>query len=138
LTVATRRELRSTANNAADVLLVDATGELRDWYALATVVFIGKSLPGVREVGGQNPAEAAVLGKGIVFGPHMENFTALVAHLLSQSAAVQVPDAAALSREIRNLLSGTSRRSALGERARAALATHSGATERACAAVCVS
>ena len=47
LTVVSRRELatKSPAEiEAADILLLDTTGELRDWFALATVVFIGKSL----------------------------------------------------------------------------------------------
>jgi 3-deoxy-D-manno-octulosonic-acid transferase len=136
LSVVRRSDLGGGSSKPADVLLVDTTGELRDWYALACVVFIGKSLPGVREVGGQNPAEPAVLGKGIVFGPHMENFATLVGHLLSQNAAVQVPDAAGLTTQIHFLLRDTTYRAALGERARGALATHSGATERACEAVC--
>ena len=40
---------------APDILLLDTTGELRDWYACADIVFIGKSLAGH---GGQNPVEA--------------------------------------------------------------------------------
>jgi len=135
LRVVRRSELQGARGVAADVLLVDTTGELRDWYALATVVFIGKSLPGVRECGGQNPAEAAVLGKAIVFGPHMENFSALVGHLLAHRAVVQVPDAAVLAEETLCLLRDASLRLTLGERARNALAAHAGATERTCAAV---
>ncbi|HET9857129.1 MAG TPA: glycosyltransferase N-terminal domain-containing protein, partial [Chthoniobacterales bacterium] len=54
-----------------DCLLIDSTGELRDWYGVATLAFIGKSL---LARGGQNPAEAILAGKPVVFGPHMENF----------------------------------------------------------------
>jgi 3-deoxy-D-manno-octulosonic-acid transferase len=114
----------------AEVLLVDTTGELRDWYALATIVFIGKSLPGIAQIGGQNPAEAAVLGKPIVFGPHMENFAALVAHLHAHSAAEQVPDTASLASRLRVLLADPAHRAALGQQARIALAAHAGATAR--------
>ncbi|MGB8170879.1 MAG: glycosyltransferase N-terminal domain-containing protein, partial [Chthoniobacteraceae bacterium] len=97
-----------------DAVLVDTTGELRDWYSLATVVFVGKSLHGVSEVGGQNPAEAAALGKPIIFGPHMENFAALVTLLHSHRAAILVADAAALARATRSLLLDDAERAAMG------------------------
>jgi 3-deoxy-D-manno-octulosonic-acid transferase len=129
--VARRTAIASTHTaEAPEVLLIDTTGELRDWYALATVVFIGKSLPGIREVGGQNPAEPAVLGKPIVFGPHMENFAALVAELLARGAALQVATAAELREQIRPLVRDATRREALGNHARSALAAHAGATAR--------
>ena len=57
-----------------DCLLLDTTGELRNWYAVATVVFIGKSLTAH---GGQNPVEPILAGKPVIFGPHMENFASL-------------------------------------------------------------
>jgi 3-deoxy-D-manno-octulosonic-acid transferase len=113
-----------------DVLLVDTTGELRDWYHLATVVFIGKSLTAI---GGQNPAEAVILGKPVVFGPHMENFDLLVARLLSSEAAVQIPNAEALMPTIDALLADEARRIALGARGGRALTPHQGATARTAA-----
>lgn len=113
-----------------DLLLVDTTGELRDWYALATVVFVGKSLTAV---GGQNPVEPALLGKPVVFGPHMENFAAVVPHLLAHEAAVQVPDAAALAATVRRLLADPAARASLARHAQMALASHQGATARAAA-----
>ncbi len=134
LRIRRRSELRATATQHStlnsQLLLVDATGELRDWYALATVVFIGKSLPGIAETGGQNPAEAAALRKPVVFGPHMGNFAALVAHLLAHEAAIQVRDAHALSAEFSTLLRDAPLRAALGARAFAALALHRHAAAR--------
>jgi len=118
------------AGGEADILIVDTTGELRDWYALATVVFVGKSLPGVSEIGGQNAGEPAALGLPVVFGPHMENFAPLVAHLLKDKAAVQIADASRLPHALHSLLSETEGRVAIGQRARAALAIHQGATAR--------
>jgi 3-deoxy-D-manno-octulosonic-acid transferase len=128
LRVALRSKLPHTGG--ADVLLVDTTGELRDWYALATVVFVGKSLPGIAEIGGQNAGEPAALGLPVVFGPHMENFTPLVAHLLHDDAAVQVAGAADLPGSIRTLLADSEKRAAIGTRARAALVPHQGAAAR--------
>ncbi len=132
----TRTGLRVTlrsklpSGGEADVLLVDTTGELRDWYALSTVVFVGKSLPGISEIGGQNAGEPASLGLPVVFGPHMENFAPLVAHLLKDNAAVQIAGASELPAALRALLGDAEKRAAIGTRARAALAVHQGATAR--------
>src|SRR5262249_34738566 len=68
---------RSTADDSApafDCLLINTTGELRNWYKTATVVFIGKSLTAH---GGQNPVEAISALKPVILGPHMENFASL-------------------------------------------------------------
>lgn len=121
---------RSELPQQADALLVDATGELRDWYRLATVVFVGKSLPGIAQVGGQNAGEPAAIGVPVVFGPHMENFQALTRHLLEAEAAVQISDAGELTKTLRRLLSDAALRQAIGTRARAVLKPHQGATER--------
>ncbi|HEY2343377.1 MAG TPA: glycosyltransferase N-terminal domain-containing protein [Chthoniobacteraceae bacterium] len=122
----TRRSTLPTSDPApCDVLLVDTTGELRDWYHLATVVFIGKSLTAI---GGQNPAEAVILGKPVVFGPHMENFDLLVTRLLSSEAAIQIPAAEALTPTLDALLTNESHRTALGSRGIHTLGPHQGAT----------
>jgi 3-deoxy-D-manno-octulosonic-acid transferase len=133
LTVVRRSQISRTSPRA-DVLLVDTTGELRDWYALATVVFVGKSLPGVAEVGGQNPAEPAVLGKPTVFGPHMENFAALATQLTREPAsALQVPNPDILLLVLQQLLTDPSGCQELGHRAQSAVAAHAGATQRTAA-----
>ena len=121
---------RSERPVEADALLVDATGELRDWYRLATVVFVGKSLPGIAQFGGQNAGEPAALGLPVVFGPHMENFEALTRHLLEKQAARQIPTASALTDTLRELLADKKLREQIGTRARAVLEPHQGATAR--------
>jgi 3-deoxy-D-manno-octulosonic-acid transferase len=123
----------SEPTESADVLLVDSTGELRDWYRLATVVFVGKSLPGVAQIGGQNLGEPAALGLPVIFGPHMENFTALVTHLLERDAAVRIADAAALPGALSRLLADPARCCSLGERAAAVVLPHQGASARTAA-----
>ena len=124
------RVARRTAPEPCDVLLVDTTGELRDWYALASVVFVGKSLPGVAQSGGQNPAEPAVLGKPVLFGPQMENFASIVEHLVHHGAARTVADAAELERELATLLRDPAACEAMGAAGCAALGSHAGATAR--------
>ena len=110
-----------------DVLLLDSTGELRDWYPLATVVFIGKSLTAI---GGQNPAEAVAARRAVMFGPHMENFRALVAQLLAADGAVQVPDVGGLESACRLLLADSPARSRMADNALQQLTAHRGAAER--------
>ena len=72
---------RITEAAEVDCVLLDTTGDLRRWYAVATVVFIGKSMTAH---GGQNPVEPILAGKPVVFGPHMENFALLAANTVSK------------------------------------------------------
>jgi 3-deoxy-D-manno-octulosonic-acid transferase len=109
------------------VLLLDTTGELKDWYAAATLVFIGKSL---KAVGGQNPAEAISAGRPVVVGPHMENFDELVRGLLDAGGIVQVPDAAGLFLACEQLLGDAARRERLAAAAYEHLQAHRGAARR--------
>lgn len=114
------------ANLAWDVLLIDTTGELKDWYSLATVAFVGKSLTAI---GGQNPVEAALAGKPVVFGPHMENFESVVRLLLSHAGASQAHTPEDLIRIVEDLLSDPDKRKTMGENGRRALGLHQGSTE---------
>jgi 3-deoxy-D-manno-octulosonic-acid transferase len=125
-----RVALRSQSDAASDnfdCLLLDTTGELRNWYAIATVVFIGKSL---LAHGGQNPAEVILAGKPVIFGPHMENFAVFAQSLVERSAAVQVYSANELHQAIVDLLRDADARGRLVMNARDVLAIHTGATAR--------
>ena len=110
-----------------ECLLVNTTGELRFFYETATVVFIGKSLAAQ---GGQNPIEPAVLGKPVVFGPHMENFTDIARNFVDGGGAVQVPDAAGLEAALADLLSNPARCAEIGRRAGEVVLQNHGAVER--------
>jgi 3-deoxy-D-manno-octulosonic-acid transferase len=110
-----------------DCLLIDSTGELRHWYGVATIAFIGKSL---LAQGGQNPAEAILAGKPVLFGPHMENFAALASSLVTQGGAVQVNSATDLCRAMTQLLANPEEREKMVANARTVLDTHRGATAR--------
>jgi 3-deoxy-D-manno-octulosonic-acid transferase len=115
-----------------DTLLVNTTGELRDWYDQATVVFVGKSLTAH---GGQNPAEAVAAGKAVVFGPNMENFSSLAAQLVREEGALQVTNAKELEQTLRELLSRPQQRAVLAAKGGGCLQAHRGATERTCRAL---
>ncbi len=105
----------SAAPERPDVLFIDTTGELRNFYAAADIIFVGKSLC---EHGGQNPIEPAMSGRAVVVGPNMENFPAVMPVFLEQNALVQVADTPALEQALVSLLADPSCRMALGERAR--------------------
>jgi 3-deoxy-D-manno-octulosonic-acid transferase len=130
-----RVALRSGKQHAPehpDTLLVNTTGELRDWYDQATVVFIGKSLTAH---GGQNPAEVVAAGKAMVFGPNMENFSSLAAQLVREGGASQVADAVELEQTLRDLLLHPEKRALLATNAVQCLETHRGAAVRTCHAL---
>ena len=97
-----------------ECLLVNTTGELRFFYEHATVVFVGKSLTAV---GGQNPIEPGAVGKAMVFGPNMQNFTDIAREFVTQNAAVQAGNAELLENAIAELLADEKRREELGRNA---------------------
>jgi 3-deoxy-D-manno-octulosonic-acid transferase len=127
--------LRSESGTRAsppECIVLDTTGELQHWYAVATIVFVGKSLTAR---GGQNPVEPIVAGKPVLFGPHMENFSALAQALIVNKAAVEVRDPNSLHEQIVWLLRDREAAFRLVENARSVLARHSGATERTAALI---
>jgi 3-deoxy-D-manno-octulosonic-acid transferase len=127
------RNVRFTLRSEPDfqhdpsVLLVNTTGELRDWYSTATVVVVGKSFYGV---GGQNPVEPILAGKPVVVGPHMENFQYIVDELRKAGGIIQLHSADALVPTIADLLRNPSAASSLVTRAAKAMAQHQGAIRR--------
>jgi 3-deoxy-D-manno-octulosonic-acid transferase len=110
-----------------EVLLLDTLGELAQLYPLATVVFVGGSLV---PAGGHNVLEAAVAGKPVLVGPHMENFQEIADEFVREGALVRVSSADELSRELGALFADEPRRRALGVRARAIIDKNRGATAR--------
>ncbi len=125
-----RRDLRSREQHAVDgvdCLLVNTTGELRFFYEIADVVFVGKS---ITSKGGQNPIEPAALGKAIVFGPNMQNFRAIVPEFLEAKAVRQVASAAELEPAIAELLADPRQRAEMGRRAQSVVEKNYGAIKR--------
>ena len=128
MTFVRRSELAKAAPRAMpQVFLLDTTGELKNFYACADVIFVGKSLT---QHGGQNPIEPAMYGKAIVCGPHMENFRGVVEDFRRADAMVQVPDLQNLRRAVDELLASQSRRIAMGQRAERLVQEKKGAVAR--------
>ena len=101
LTVA-RRAVGDPITPETDIYLADTLGELGLFYRLASIVFVGGSLI---PRGGQNPLEPARLGGAVLFGPHMDNFTAVANEMAAAGAAFTVTNETTLADSIANLLS---------------------------------
>jgi 3-deoxy-D-manno-octulosonic-acid transferase len=114
-------------NQRPDVLVVDTTGELMNFYAAADLVFVGKSLC---EHGGQNPIEPALFGKAVITGPNMENFPSVMDDFLAAKALRQVADFQGLEETIAELLAGSAVRAQLGVAARGVIESHRGVIEK--------
>ncbi len=107
------------------VFLGDTTGELRKFYGLASVSFVGRSLV---PMGGSDMIEAAALGKPVLFGPHTENFAEAVAALKEAQGCEVVADAGELAEACERLLRDGERGRAIGAAARQAILARRGAT----------
>jgi 3-deoxy-D-manno-octulosonic-acid transferase len=130
LNVIYRTEITSRTAHApgtVDCLLVNTTGELRFFYEHADVVFVGKSLTAE---GGQNPIEPGAMGKAIVFGPHMQNFTAISTALVERKGALQVQDVAGLETALDQLLGNEDFRKATGKNALAVVNENLGSARK--------
>ena len=109
------------------VVLVDTMGELARIYAAADLVFVGGSLI---PHGGQNMMEPAGLGRAVLFGPHIENFTESVDILLDARAASMVRDADGLRAAVLDLAGKPELAREMGERARGVVIDQKGASRR--------
>jgi len=132
VTLASEMVRQLPAESDVDCIILDTTGDLHRWYAIATIVFMGKSLTAR---GGQNPVEPIIAGKPVVFGPHMENFATLAKALVLKKGAIQVPDMDSLELTIAELLRDREACQRLVQRAREVLSEHQGATARTAALI---
>lgn len=119
---------RSMKNNlTGDLLILDTLGELASVYRLAEFAFIGGSL--VRERG-HNPLEPAVFAKGVIFGPHMEDFAEIADDLLSVGGAVQVKNSGDMLSILTKWLTNDESRAKAGRCAAQLVEEQRGVTDR--------
>jgi 3-deoxy-D-manno-octulosonic-acid transferase len=113
------------------VVLGDTMGELRKFYSIASVVFVGRSLVdlGPRQHG-SDMIEPAALGKPTIVGPFTGNFAEAMSRFRMAEAVLEVPDGAALGQAIAVLHSTPAEASAMGARAREVVRREQGATAR--------
>ena len=120
--------------DAADdtaVILGDTMGDLRKFYYLADVIFVGRSLI---PMGGSDMMEAA-LGPAVVVGPHTENFQQTVTALCRAKAMEIARNAGELTEITRRLLQDRDDAKQMGQRARQVIIDNQGATRRSVAAI---
>jgi 3-deoxy-D-manno-octulosonic-acid transferase len=108
------------------VVLGDTMGELRKFYSLADVVFIGRTLV---PMGGSDPMEVAALGKPVVMGPYTDNFQLPVTALADADAIRTVQTVDGLPKVVGTILGDTSLAKELGARAREVVIRNQGATD---------
>ena len=97
-----RYQLRSeidgkVAKRTESVVIINTFGELFKLYSIATVVFCGASLV---PLGGQNPLEAAVWGKVVLYGPSMEDFLDAKTMLEEVGAGISVSNPEMLAEKV--------------------------------------
>jgi 3-deoxy-D-manno-octulosonic-acid transferase len=115
------------ATNDKAVILGDTMGDLRKFYSLAGVVFVGRSLV---PMGGSDMMEAAALGKCTLFGPHTFNFRQTVDALLEGRGAIQVADQDDLLRTMKKCLSEPEYAGTIARSGQAVIRQNQGATAR--------
>ncbi|MCJ7674339.1 MAG: 3-deoxy-D-manno-octulosonic acid transferase [Sedimentisphaerales bacterium] len=116
---------KSIINNQLSIILGDTMGDLRKFYCLATIIFVGRSLV---PMGGSDMMEAAALGKCTIFGPYAFNFKQAVDALLAGSGAIMVKDKEELLRTIRKCLSDPAFAEEIGRNGREVIRKNQGAT----------
>ena len=122
---------KSTIDNRqsaiSNVVLGDTMGDLRKFYSLATVIFVGRSLV---PMGGSDMMEAAALGKCTIFGPHAFNFKQAVEDLLKADGAILVKDADELFNAMKKCLTDADYASRIAQNGRQIIRKNQGATAR--------
>jgi 3-deoxy-D-manno-octulosonic-acid transferase len=120
-----------TASDLPPVILGDTIGELRKFYALAGVVFVGRTLVdlGYRQHG-SDMIEPAALAKPVVVGPFTANFAEAMNCFRQADAMMVVQTHRELVQAVENLLSDPARAAAMGRRARDVVKAQQGATQR--------
>ncbi|MBF0547464.1 MAG: hypothetical protein HQM08_23695 [Candidatus Riflebacteria bacterium] len=118
-------ELKRPLNNC--VLLLNQLGMLRKLYSVSNLVFVGGSLI---PRGGHNILEPAVYSIPIISGPHTTNFPQEIRLLKKMNALFTVENSNNLSQLISSFISDRQPFIESGKRARKALETLSGASQR--------
>jgi 3-deoxy-D-manno-octulosonic-acid transferase len=115
-----------------DVLLLDTIGELRSFYAVCDIAFVGGSLV---KIGGHNLLEPAAVKKPVIFSKYMFNFKEISEALIAAGGGIMVKDKNELSVQLDSLLTDTARAQQIGERAFKVIELNSGAARKTIDAV---
>jgi len=122
-----RRSLGETFSDpVGQVYIVDTVGELKRFYNLARLVYVGKSLfaPG----GGQNMIEPIALGKPTLYGPYTRNFRGIADNIAAREGALIVHSPDELAAAIIDITVNPDRGEALVRNGQQYIRTQQGAT----------
>jgi len=127
-------ELKKTSSKSKieNVILGDTMGDLRKFYSLATVIFVGRSLV---PMGGSDMMEATALGKCTIFGPYALNFKQAVDDLLKANGAILVKDKNELFEAMSRCLTDPDYARPIARNGQEIIRKNQGATARTIAAI---
>ncbi|MHC4104111.1 MAG: 3-deoxy-D-manno-octulosonic acid transferase [Planctomycetota bacterium] len=109
------------------VILGDTMGDLRKFYSIASIIFVGRSLV---PMGGSDMMEAAALGKCTLFGPHTFNFKQTVGALLQGEGAIQVKGKDDLLQTMQKCLSDPNFAQKIAQNGQKVIRQNQGATQK--------
>ncbi len=115
------------------VILGDTMGELRKFYSLASVIFVGRTLV---PMGGSDVMEVAALSKPMIIGPHFEHFKDAVNKLLEADAITIAEQPEKLAGIIEKLLTDEGARNILAKNAKNVVIENQGATRKTVERLC--
>jgi 3-deoxy-D-manno-octulosonic-acid transferase len=121
------RTSNQLCQNETDVFLIDTLGELKLFYAIADIAFVGGSFV---PVGGHNVLEPAAVGVPVLFGLEMKNFALIAEKMLVAQAAIQCKNVVELETNIIELYKSPDLQKNLISNAKNFVDQNQGATER--------
>jgi 3-deoxy-D-manno-octulosonic-acid transferase len=121
----------AVSGDAPEVVLGDTMGELRKFYSVADVVFVGRTLVdlGARQRG-SDMIEPAALAKPVIVGRFTHNFADAMRRFVEADAIRVVGDAAGLGNAVAEVLASPERAAEMGRRAQDVVRREQGATAR--------
>ncbi len=122
-----KSRIENRESRIQSVILGDTMGDLRKFYSLATIIFVGRSLV---PMGGSDMVEAAALGKPVLFGPYASNFKQTVDALLEDNGAVMVKDKQGLFDTMQKCLSEPDFVRMIAKNGREVIRKNQGATQK--------
>jgi 3-deoxy-D-manno-octulosonic-acid transferase len=122
-----KSKIANRQSKIGTVVLGDTMGDLRKFYSLATVIFVGRSLV---PMGGSDMMEAVALGKCTIFGPHAFNFKQAVDALLDDNGAIMVNNKDELLAAVRKCLDEPEYADKIARNGREVIRKNQGATAR--------
>ncbi|MCU0710574.1 MAG: 3-deoxy-D-manno-octulosonic acid transferase [Pirellula sp.] len=114
-------------NQDWQIFLGDSIGELRWWWGMADIGFVGGSFG---DRGGQNMIEPCAYGVATSFGPNTKNFRDVVRLLRDKNACKQFENPSEIVPWVLDMAHHPELRIDMGKRAAGVASEHRGATER--------